>query len=142
MRYLYIQDNSRRYYYMNVYASDTQDPNGSLISIMGDVFIKNALTVFSYSQNGSPAVGFQQLNANSAADTTSVQVAVQTTAGIATSGTLRQTGTRSGVTVSGTAASASGSRAAGTERMSFRGHETVSAAIACMLMGAVVVNHM
>ena len=28
---------------------------------LGDVFIKNALTVFSYSHNGAPAVGLQQL---------------------------------------------------------------------------------
>lgn len=32
---------------------------------LGDVFIKNVLTVFSYSTNGVPAVGFQQLTASS-----------------------------------------------------------------------------
>lgn len=117
---------------MNVYASDTQDPNGALISIMGDVFIKNALTVFSYSQNGAPAVGFQQLNANTQANTTSVAVAVQTTAGIQTSGTFRQTGTRSGVSVSGTAVA---SRAAGIEKASLRGVTAGLAVLGSMAVG-------
>jgi hypothetical protein len=136
-RLISLQDSSRRYYYMNVYASDTQDPNGQLISIMGDVFIKNALTVFSYSQNGAPAVGFQQLNANSAGDTSSVAVAVQTTAGIQPSGTFHVTGTRSGVTVSGTVVSAS--RAAGRERVGLSGAGVMAGVLAGVACGAALI---
>lgn len=80
---------------------------------LGDVFIKNALTVFSYSQNGSPAVGFQQLNANSQEDTTSVPVITQTAQqATVTTGTLRRTRTSAGFTftsgVTGTARSSAG----------------------------------
>jgi hypothetical protein len=85
---------------------------------LGDVFIKNALTVFSYSHNGAPAVGFQQLVANAASNTTSVPVAVVTqTAGQpgATTGTLRQTRTSGSVFTftAGGGGSAASSRSAG-----------------------------
>jgi hypothetical protein len=42
------------------------------------VFIKNSLTAFSYSQNGAPAVGFQQLSSNG--ESTSVGVVTATPA--------------------------------------------------------------
>lgn len=36
------------------------DPNGKPVAIIGDLFLKAVYTVYSYSQKGSPAVGFAQ----------------------------------------------------------------------------------
>ncbi|KAM0789608.1 hypothetical protein ACM66B_000414 [Microbotryomycetes sp. NB124-2] len=37
---------------------DNQDAYGNSVAIVGDVFLKNAYTVYSYSYQGAPAVGF------------------------------------------------------------------------------------
>jgi len=137
-------DNSRQYYLMNVYASDTQDPNGRPLAIYGDVFIKNALTVFSYSYNGSPAVGFQQLNANSgSADATGVSVVTATyNPGVVTSGTLARTGTRTNVaftsSAAATAATASSARSAG-EKLEVRGVGAVVMSSIGVMLGMVYI---
>lgn len=123
---------------MNVYASDTQDPNGNLIGIYGDVFIKNALTVFSYSYNGSPAVGFQQLKANSGStgDATGVSVVTQTyNPGVVTSGTLQRTGTRSGVSFTSSAAATATSARSSAGRLEIRGLAAVMIASFGVLFG-------
>ncbi|GAA6060783.1 hypothetical protein JCM10212_005432 [Sporobolomyces blumeae] len=41
-----------------VMPQDVYDPSGSLTAIVGATFLKAAYTVYSYSHNGSPAVGF------------------------------------------------------------------------------------
>ncbi|GAA5952808.1 hypothetical protein JCM3765_002971 [Sporobolomyces pararoseus] len=41
-----------------VMPQDVYDPSGSLTAIVGATFLKAVYTVYSYSQNGSPAVGF------------------------------------------------------------------------------------
>lgn len=44
-----------------IMGSDQQDVNGVNFAIIGDTFIKNWYTVFSYDAlNGDPAVGFAQ----------------------------------------------------------------------------------
>ncbi|GAA5910429.1 uncharacterized protein JCM6883_003004 [Sporobolomyces salmoneus] len=41
-----------------VMPQDVYDPSGSLTAIVGATFLKAVYTVYSYSQNGAPAVGF------------------------------------------------------------------------------------
>ncbi|BGO99622.1 hypothetical protein NBRC10513v2_004703 [Rhodotorula toruloides] len=43
---------------LTIAASSAKDVDGSELAIVGDVFLKNAYSIFSYSYNGSPAVGF------------------------------------------------------------------------------------
>ncbi|BGP49198.1 hypothetical protein JCM10450v2_005081 [Rhodotorula kratochvilovae] len=43
---------------LTVAESDASDVDGVPMAIVGDVFLKNAYSIYSYSHNGSPAVGF------------------------------------------------------------------------------------
>ncbi|BGP25332.1 cathepsin D [Rhodotorula toruloides] len=43
---------------LGILAQDMYDANGNAVAIVGDLFLKTVYSVFSYSQNGSPAVGF------------------------------------------------------------------------------------
>ncbi|GAA5880129.1 hypothetical protein JCM3774_004158 [Rhodotorula dairenensis] len=42
---------------LTITASDMQDIDGTPMAIVGEVFLKNAYSIYSYSYNGSPAVG-------------------------------------------------------------------------------------
>ncbi|GAA5978008.1 hypothetical protein JCM11641_004357 [Rhodosporidiobolus odoratus] len=43
---------------LGIFASDMYDAEGNMVAIIGNLFLKTTYTVFSYSQGGSPAVGF------------------------------------------------------------------------------------
>lgn len=49
-------DRSGTYCALNIIGSDTQDPAGNDVAIIGDAFLKNVVSVFDYSGNGR--VGF------------------------------------------------------------------------------------
>lgn len=42
---------------LTITASDMQDIDGAPMAIVGEVFLKNAYSIYSYSYNGAPAVG-------------------------------------------------------------------------------------
>ncbi|GAA5993312.1 hypothetical protein JCM10908_001424 [Rhodotorula pacifica] len=42
---------------LTITASDMQDIDGTPMAIVGEVFLKNAYSIYSYSHNGAPAVG-------------------------------------------------------------------------------------
>ncbi|GJN91371.1 hypothetical protein Rhopal_004392-T1 [Rhodotorula paludigena] len=56
---------------LTVAASDSQDVDGNYIAIIGDVFLKNAYSIYSYSHNGAPAIGLAQSIIAGAANSTS-----------------------------------------------------------------------
>ncbi|KAM0789233.1 hypothetical protein ACM66B_000076 [Microbotryomycetes sp. NB124-2] len=43
---------------LGILGIDQYDADGNIVAIVGDLFLKAVYSVFSYSQNGSPAVGF------------------------------------------------------------------------------------
>jgi hypothetical protein len=43
---------------LGIFGVDQFDAEGNAVAIVGDLFLKAAYTVYSYSHNGSPAVGF------------------------------------------------------------------------------------
>jgi len=45
---------------MGVLGVDQQGPGGNLVAVVGTLLLKHLVTVFSYSHNGEPAVGFAQ----------------------------------------------------------------------------------
>ncbi|GAA5865134.1 hypothetical protein JCM1840_003918, partial [Sporobolomyces johnsonii] len=53
---------------MGIFGADTYGPDGEDVAIVGDLFLKAVYTVYTYSQNGAPAVGFA---VSSTSDTTS-----------------------------------------------------------------------
>lgn len=143
-----LQDSSRQSFLMNVYAADTPDPNGAPLAIvrlqiqrscdrdmadlsqLGDVFMKNVLTVFSYSYNGVPAVGFQQLtsNSNGAAMT-----------GTANTGSGLPPGVPTGATRTGSAGLGSGTATASSSSTSRSGAQSqFGVSIAAIMGGATV----
>ncbi|GAA5925574.1 hypothetical protein JCM1841_006370 [Sporobolomyces salmonicolor] len=53
---------------LGIFGADTYGPDGEDVAIVGDLFLKAVYTVYTYSQNGAPAVGFA---VSSTSDTTS-----------------------------------------------------------------------
>jgi hypothetical protein len=43
---------------LGIFGQDMYDADGNSVAIVGNLFLKSVYSVFSYSQNGSPAVGF------------------------------------------------------------------------------------
>lgn len=58
-------DKSKTTYILAIMAQDMPDQNGNPSATIGDTFLKNVISVFSYSNNGAPAVGFQQISSSS-----------------------------------------------------------------------------
>ncbi|KAK4057289.1 hypothetical protein OIO90_001786 [Microbotryomycetes sp. JL221] len=52
---------------LGILGIDQYDADGNVVAIVGDLFLKAVYSVFSYSQNGSPAVGFGSTSSSSSA---------------------------------------------------------------------------
>ncbi|GAA5835996.1 hypothetical protein JCM11251_006622 [Rhodosporidiobolus azoricus] len=52
----------RRQCALTISGGGTRDVDGTPVAIIGGAFLKNAYSVYSYSQNGAPAVGFARSN--------------------------------------------------------------------------------
>ncbi|GAA5890709.1 hypothetical protein JCM6882_000632 [Rhodosporidiobolus microsporus] len=47
---------------LTIAAGDVRDADGEFVAVIGGVFLKNAYSIYSYSHNGAPAVGFATSN--------------------------------------------------------------------------------
>lgn len=85
---------------LGIFGVDQFDTEGQAVAIVGDLFLKAAYTVYSYSHNGSPAVGFAvsstsgttpQASASASSAFTPTAVAKVTTVPIASASVYRAT---------------------------------------------------
>ena len=117
-------------------------PNHKLTIQLGDVFIKNSLTTFSYSYNGAPAVGFQQISSSGDNINTGSIGVVSGTAGTASGQpatiTVARSTTRGGFTVFTSGAAATGTSRAAGERGVILGSRGVWLSVGAGLVGVVV----
>ncbi|GAA5934666.1 uncharacterized protein JCM15063_003038 [Sporobolomyces koalae] len=112
----YASANDKSSCILAVMAQDVYDPSGSLTAIIGATFLKAVYTVYSYSQNGSPAVGFavsatsgisassgSSSGASSSAASSSSGNSTASASSNSTASTLAQAASEGGYTVTGVA---------------------------------------
>ncbi|GAA6032595.1 hypothetical protein JCM8097_004833 [Rhodosporidiobolus ruineniae] len=96
---------------LGIFGQDMYDADGVSVAIVGNLFLKATYTVFSYSQNGAPAVGFAESITSGVSSSSSSSTSSGTSSSAASSGSASASGNS---TVSGSSgASSSSSRAAG-----------------------------
>lgn len=95
-------DDTKQTVALTIIASDDTDPTGEPLAIVGDLFMKNVVTIFNYNQNGAPAVGFIPVTTSTTSGASAVGSAASSfggsqsglqTAGAQTPGIVSTTGT-------------------------------------------------
>ncbi|GAA6002934.1 hypothetical protein JCM10207_001904 [Rhodosporidiobolus poonsookiae] len=96
---------------LGIFGQDLYDANGKEVAIIGNLFLKAVYSVFSYSQGGSPAVGFAE-SITSGVSAAAAPAAASSSAGRA-SGSASASGNSTGAASSSSRAAAGGYTATG-----------------------------
>ncbi|GAA5854115.1 hypothetical protein JCM8547_008234 [Rhodosporidiobolus lusitaniae] len=97
---------------LGIFGQDMYDAEGNAVAIVGNLFLKAVYSVFSYSQNGSPAVGFaESITSGVSGSSSSASSSSSSSASSGTSGSSVSGSSFSNSTVSGTSSATSSSSA-------------------------------